>query len=238
MNDTVTIEDGVQGKNEHLNHLDIIEALKDLSNPLKIVQDLNQLSNRVESSTFTTEEINELSAKLWVYLELYGGIGLSANQLGIKKRICIINVKEPIILVNPEILSYGEKSVVYSEGCISIPKTLRKPKNTHRYMSVTIKTDNLGELTFSANKNEYKTFDDLRSDIGLMEAVVVQHEIDHLNGIIITDKIRKYNSQIKKSNSYKRNDRVMIKSEDGSDSKFLKYKNALPYIEKQRYILQ
>lgn len=238
MEKTTLVETTDDNKVEHLNHLDIIKALGDLSNPLRVVEDVNELSKRVEPSTFTTEEINELSAKLWVYLELYGGVGLSANQLGIDKRICVINVKEPIVLVNPEIVSYDEKWVVYSEGCISIPKTLRKPKNTRRAIGVTVKTDNLGEVVFSSDKKEYKTFDDLRGDMGLLEAVVVQHEIDHLNGILITDKRRIYNSQIRVEKKYGRNERVMIKSADGTDSMFVKYKDALPLIEKNGYVLQ
>jgi peptide deformylase len=222
----------------HLSEKDILNALPYITSPLRIVRDKNTLSNPVEPSTFTTEEINSLSATLFVHLKLYGGVGLSANQIGIDKRICIVNVKEPIVLVNPQIVSYGDKTVVYNEGCISIPKTLTKPKNTIRYTSVTVKTDNLGELTFSADKSEYNTFEDLRTDTGLLEAVVVQHEIDHLNGIIITDKSRIYNPQVIKNFKYGRNDRVMIKSNDGSDSKFLKYKNALPYIKDMGYVLQ
>lgn len=216
----------------------IMEMVNQMEKPLPVVRDTEILSKVVESSTFTQEEIDELSAILSIHLHIYGGVGLSANQIGIDKRICVINVKEPIVLVNPEIVSYGDKSVVYNEGCISIPKTLTKPKNTIRYTSVTVKTDNLGELTFSADKTEYNTFEDLKTDKGLLEAVVVQHEIDHLNGILITDKSRIYNPQFIKNTSYGRNDRVMIKSMDGSDSKFLKYKKAVPYIKDMGYILQ
>lgn len=216
----------------------IMEMVNQMETPLSIVRNTDKLSKVVNPSTFTQDEIDELSSILSIHLHLYGGVGLSANQLGIDKRICIVNVKDPLILVNPKIVSYGDSSVVYPEGCLSIPKTLTKPKNIVRSTSVTIQTDNLGELTFSADKSEYKTFDDLKNDIGLLEAVVVQHEIDHLNGVLITDKSRIYNPQIINTKKYGRNDRVMIKSFDGSDSKFLKYKNALPYIKDMGYILQ
>jgi peptide deformylase len=234
----IPTEISTHGIPTHLSEQDILNALPYIASPLRIVIDKNTLSNPVEPSTFTTEEINSLSATLFVHLKLYGGVGISANQIGIDKRICIVNVKDPIVLVNPKIVSYGDKTVVYNEGCISIPKTLTKPKNTIRYTSVTVKTDNLGEITFSADKTEYNTFEDLKTDMGLLEAVVVQHEIDHLNGILITDKSRIYNPQVIKNTNYGRNDRVMIKSNDGLDSKFLKYKNALPYIKDMGYVLQ
>lgn len=223
---------------EKLSLEDLQRFLNQIGSPKRIIRDEKYLSNPVPSSTFTDEDIKELSSLLAVHLKLYGGVGLSANQIGIDKRICIVNVKDPLILVNPTITEYSQESVVYPEACLSIPKTLRKPKNLVRAKSITVKTDNLGEIVFSADKDEYKSFDDLRNDLGLMECVTVQHEIDHLNGILITDPNRIYNPQYISTKKYGRNDRVMIKSEDGSDSKFLKYKDALPLIEKQGYVLQ
>jgi peptide deformylase len=216
-----------------------LKAMLDkMGSPIKIVKDTEYLSNSVSPSTFTDDQIKDLSSILAIHLKLYGGVGLSANQLGIDKRICIINVKDPLILVNPIITEYSQESVVYNEACLSIPKTLRKPKPTVRAKSITVKTDNLGEVVFSADKDDHKSFEDLRNDLGLMECVTVQHEIDHLNGILITDRRRVYSTQFKSNKKYGRNDRVMIKSMDGNDSKFLKYKEALYYIEKQSYILQ
>jgi peptide deformylase len=212
--------------------------LDKMGSPMKIVKDTEYLSNPVLLSTFTDEEIKDLSSTLAIHLKLYGGVGLSANQLGIDKRICIVNVKDPLVLVNPVITEYSQESVVYTEACLSIPKTLRKPKNTVRAKSITVKTDNLGEVVFSADKDDYKSFEDLRNDLGLMECVTVQHEIDHLNGILITDRSRVYNTQFKSNKKYGRNDRVMIKSMDGTDSKFVKYKDALRYIKDNGYILQ
>jgi peptide deformylase len=212
--------------------------LDKMGSPMKIVKDTEYLSNPVLLSTFTDEEIKDLSSTLAIHLKLYGGVGLSANQLGIDKRICIVNVKDPLVLVNPVITEYSQESVVYTEACLSIPKTLRKPKNTVRAKSITVKTDNLGEVVFSADKDDYKSFEDLRNDLGLMECVTVQHEIDHLNGILITDRRRVYNNQFTSNKKYGRNDRVMIKSMDGNDSKFVKYKDALRYIKDNGYILQ
>jgi peptide deformylase len=232
--DTIHLEKPPKPEWLSLEHLANIQ--KDDIKP--IIKDVGILSNKIESSSITDDELNRISALLAVYLKLYGGVGLSANQIGIDKRVCIINVKDPLILVNPVITEYSQDSVVYMEGCLSIPNTLRKPKSTIRAKSITVKTDNLGELVFSADKEEYKNFNDVMSDTGLLECVTAQHEIDHLNGILITDKRRIYSTQVVNDRKYGRNDRVMIKSMDGNDSKFIKYKDALHFIEKEGYILQ
>lgn len=225
---------------EKLNSEDLQKVLGLLGGSLlRVVTDTNYLSKPVLPSEFTDDEIKQLSALLTIHLKRYGGIGLSANQLGIDKRICIVNVKEPLVLVNPVITEYSSESLVYNEACLSIPKTMKKPKTTVRAKSVTVKTDNLGEIVFTSEKDEYKTFEDLVKDLDLLECVTVQHEIDHLNGILITDKRRIYSTQfVNDGRKYGRNDRVMIKSADGKESKFLKYKNALPYIKEFGYILQ
>ena len=70
----------------------------------------------------TIEEGEEIAAKLLKALsESKNGIGLAANQIGINKRVCVINVKEPLILINPEIIGSSEEWFVFPEGCLSFP---------------------------------------------------------------------------------------------------------------------
>ena len=69
----------------------------------------------------------------------HNGVGLSANQLGINKRVAVVNVTEPIYLINPEIISVG-KEVIFQEGCLSVKS--KKPIHTKRFDSITIKCDN------------------------------------------------------------------------------------------------
>ncbi len=103
------------------------------------------------------------------------GIGLAANQVGIDAAVAVVNVKEPIVLINPKIVSKEEK-VRYHEGCLSFPK---KGVNTERYKIVEIETDNYeSNLTFGAGD----------TDLDLLESVCVQHEIDHLNGVVCMDR--------------------------------------------------
>jgi peptide deformylase len=49
------------------------------------------------------------------------GIGLAAPQIGITKRVCVVNVKEPIVLINPEIIE-SDGEFIFKEGCLSYPK--------------------------------------------------------------------------------------------------------------------
>ena len=63
------------------------------------------------------------------------GVGLAANQIGINKRVCVVNVKEPIVLINPKIVEKSEDKFIFPEGCLSFPK---KYIRTERYVSITV----------------------------------------------------------------------------------------------------
>jgi peptide deformylase len=80
------------------------------------------------------------------------GVGLAANQIGIQKRVCVVNVKEPLVLINPKIVEKSEEKFVFPEGCLSFPK---KYVRTERHVSITIKADNHeGKLSFSADSKD------------------------------------------------------------------------------------
>jgi len=95
----------------------------------------------------SVEEGLEIAAELLNILnERKDGIGLAANQVGIDAAVAVLNVREPIILINPEIIS-KETEIPYYEGCLSFPK---KGCNTKRYETVEIKTaQEEGTLIFS-----------------------------------------------------------------------------------------
>jgi len=124
----------------------------------------------------SVEEGYEIAAKLFQVLNKRGdGIGLAANQVGIDASVAVVNVKEPIVLVNPEIVS-KEEEIRYYEGCLSYPK---KGCHTKRYKTIEVKVDNMeSNMTFGGGD----------TDLDLLESVCVQHEIDHLNGMRILDR--------------------------------------------------
>ena len=135
-------------------------------------------------------------------------------------------------MVNPRVTEASKETVVYLEQCLSLDKTMKKPVQTLRHKSFTVECDNLGTVIFSSDKKEGETWKDSEefySDEGLLECVCAQHEIDHLNGILITDSSRRYTTTVRREKKYGRNERVMVKLPDGS-TEFMKYKKAEPLL--------
>ena len=146
------------------------------------------------------------------------GIGIAAPQIGITKRVCVINVKEPIVLINPEIIE-SEGEFIFKEGCLSYPK---KTVSVKRYTMIAVEADNLDEpLILDIRKGG-----DMKD---VLEIACVQHEIDHLDGITMFDK--KYiKPTYRAPKKYGRNEKVVIVTKDNKNTKKLKYKKALPLI--------
>lgn len=147
------------------------------------------------------------------------GIGLAANQIGINKRVCVINVTQPVLLINPKITKRSAEEFIFPEACLSFPGKYIKCK---RNVEVTVEADNVdGELFFSAA-------DDMTKDKNeVFETACVQHEIDHLDGITMYDR-RVMATQVR-SNKIGRNQKVTIT--DGDETKVMKYKKAKPLID-------
>lgn len=195
----------------------------------KLIKDPSKLKSVIQPKPMSQEDIDYITLQLTNALEIHGGIGLSANQIGLDVRACIINVKEPLVLINPTVVEVSRDTVAYVEQCLSIPKSMGKPVKTIRHKSITIECDNLGTVVFSPDYvegREWKDSNEFFGDTGLLECVCAQHEIDHLNGTLITDTKRRYTTTVVKQKSYGRNEMVMVKLPDGS-TEFIKYKKAL-----------
>ena len=161
------------------------------------------------------------------------GIGLAANQVGIDASVAVVNVKEPLILINPVIKEQWEE-IDYYEGCLSWPK---KGVNTKRYKNIIIHTEQEEcDWYFSGAENpsdgkgswEKEQSDKQEQELRVLESVCIQHEIDHLNGISCIDKA--IDTTIRRTEKkFGRNEIVMITN--GKETKDLKYKKAKPLIE-------
>ena len=109
------------------------------------------------------------------------GIGLAAVQIGILKRILVVDVSnkdeknQPIVLVNPVIKNLSDEKSIYEEGCLSIPETF-----------VEIERPKICEVEYINEKGSKKI---LKCD-GLL-STCVQHEINHLDGKLIIDHLSK-----------------------------------------------
>ena len=204
---------------------------------MKLIKEPNKLKKLIEPKPMTQEQIDEISTTLLTELTKHGGIGLSANQIGLDVRACVINVKEPLVLINPVVTEVSKETVAYVEQCLSIPKSMKKPVKTVRFKSFTLECDNLGTVIFSPDQKEpWKDSNEFFSDEGLLECVCAQHEIDHLNGVLITDSVRRYTTTVTSTKKYGRNDRVMVKLANG-DTEFMKYKKAEPLLKQGAEIL-
>ena len=205
---------------------------------MKLIKDPNKLRKPLEKKPMSQEEIDKVSTTLLQELTKHGGIGLSANQIGLDVCACVINIKEPLVLINPKVTEVSEETVAYVEQCLSLEKTMRKPVKTVRHKSFTVECDNLGTVIFSPDSETgtWKDSNEFFSDEGLLECVCAQHEIDHLNGILITDSKRRYTETITRGKKYGRNERVMVKLSDGT-TEFMKYKKAQPLLSSGAEIL-
>ena len=179
------------------------------------------------------EEGNKIATELFQILaERKDGIGLAANQVGIDASVAVVNVREPIILINPEIVKQWDE-VPYYEGCLSYKG---KGINTKRYKNIVITTEQEEcELYFSGAENpsagkgswEKESSNRQEEELRLLETICVQHEIDHLNGMTIHD--RQMITTIVNEQKFGRNEIVMIT--DGKETKDLKWKKAKPLID-------
>jgi peptide deformylase len=203
---------------------------------MKLIVDKNQLGleskefreylkTPVLKGEFTAIESDTLHATLAEGLKQNPGLGISATQLGIKTRACYIKFgEEELFLVNPFIKEKSKEGFIFYEGCLSIPSTLTSPVRTIRASKIIIQTDNLGELTFEINPEGDKQGEQVSKET--MMTVVVQHEIDHLDGFTIKDRV--YNTQVIKKTDYGRNDKIVMKSPTG-DMEEVKFKHANKY---------
>jgi len=144
--------------------------------------------------------------------------------------MCVVNVIDKLVLVNPVIIEVSPETVAYMEQCLSIDKSLSTPAKTVRHKSIKINTDNLGIMEFGPTKTEWKDSQEFFDDSGLLECVCVQHEIDHLNGILMTHSSRRYTTTLVKPKKYGRNEKVMVELPDGN-TEFMKYKKAIPMLQ-------
>ena len=152
----------------------------------------NPLINK-KLKNVSVEEGMKIATELFEILnERKDGIGLAANQVGIDANVDVVNVREPLILINPVIEKQWDE-VDYYEGCLSFPK---KGVRTKRYVNVVVKTEQSesgwyfsGTQTTLEGKGSWEQKEKIQdAEDRLLEAVCVQHEIDHLNGISCIDK--------------------------------------------------
>ena len=167
------------------------------------------------------EEGRVIATELFQILNKRGdGIGLAANQVGIDASVAVVNVREPVVLINPKIIDKSDE-ISYYEGCLSFPK---HGVRTKRYKNIIVKSADVdcqyyfsGAESAKDAKGTWETAKKHDTEQRLLEAICVQHEIDHLNGITIHDREKKLEPTVSKK-SLGRNDPCSC----GSGKKFKK----------------
>ncbi|MFS8874001.1 peptide deformylase [Thermostichus sp. OS-CIW-31] len=137
---------------------------------------LRQPAKRVSQ---VNEEIRQLARDMLQTMYSFDGIGLAAPQVGIPKRMIVVDLYPdkpevpPLVLINPEIREYIGEAVAGQEGCLSIPGVFCEVVRPEGIV-----------VSFKDETGRPRT---LRADDLL--ARVIQHEIDHLNGVLFVDHV-------------------------------------------------
>lgn len=120
------------------------------------------------------ESLRSFFKEMFVTMEKANGVGLAAPQVGVSKRIFVARSDDEVdrVFVNPRIISYSEQTCEYEEGCLSIPGVYESITRPERVV-VKALDENGKEFTLKAK--------------GLL-ARIIQHECDHLDGVLFIDR--------------------------------------------------
>ena len=153
---------------------------------------LRAATTAVDPAAIGTPEIQDLIWGMVAAMHRAPGVGLAAPQVGALQRVVVMDLAkegtppDPIVMINPEILKFSDETVVTEEGCLSIPDLYYE---VERPAAVTVKYTNLEGETITRDAEDRL-------------AICVQHELDHLDGVLYID----YLSRLKR-------DRVLKKFE-------------------------
>lgn len=141
-----------------------------------------------------TDAIRTQGQKMVETMYAYEGIGLAAPQVGILNRVIVIDTarrekdaKNPILMINPELVWSSDETWVCTEGCLSIPQQYADVSRPRKV-----------RVRFLNAKGEFEELE--ASDL---TATCIQHEIDHLDGVLFIDHL----SRLKRTNLLKKYDK-------------------------------
>ena len=168
-----------------------------LTEPNEILRKKSLLVDQVDG------DIQKLMDDMLETMYLAPGIGLAAIQVGVPKRVIVLDIarkdepKNPMYFINPEIITKSKDSLAYEEGCLSVPGQFAEiTRSTNCYIKY---------LDYYGQPQELKTE-------GLL-ATCIQHEIDHLEGILFIDYLSKLKKTMivkKLSKEKKQLDRIVV----------------------------
>ena len=149
---------------------------------------LRQISTPVDK---VDDEIRALIRDMFETMYEAPGIGLAAVQVGVPKRLLVMDlhepeeeggepVKEPRVFINPEIVTYSDDDVPYTEGCLSVPDQYAEVERPDRIRARWLDEAGVGH----------------EEDLEGLLAVCLQHEMDHLEGVLFIDHLSRLKREI------------------------------------------
>jgi peptide deformylase len=133
------------------------------------------LRQRATPVAVVDDAVRELVDDLFETMRAAKGVGLAANQVGIARRVAVVDVGDddppPLVLINPRIVTARDERETAEEGCLSIPDLYG---DVERALSITLEA-------LDRDGRPYRT------DISGFKGRAVQHEIDHLDGVLFLD---------------------------------------------------
>ena len=153
---------------------------------------LRQKAKKIEQ---IDDQIIDAAKQMLEIIKLDKGVGIAGPQIGLMKRIFVVHIEgdEERIFINPSILETSQEMVKYEEGCLSVPGIY---VDVVRSESVKIQAWNEKGKPFTLEAN------------GLL-ARVIQHEYDHLEGVLFLDRL----SELKRNRLIEKYEKAMIKGE-------------------------
>ncbi len=147
------------------------------------------LKKKAEVVKKITPEIRKLVEDMAETMQKNQGIGLAAPQVGVLKRVIIVGAeKGPLCLINPKIIRKSKETELGEEGCLSLPGLYLKIKRP-KFIEVEALDIDGKKIHFETKELFSKSPGTERYPSGVIIARIIQHEIDHLNGILIINKI-------------------------------------------------
>jgi len=141
-----------------------------------LVTDENKLRVQSDDWNGTIEKLQKIVDEMYDTMEEHKGVGISAIQIGYPYRMFLAGeLPNPELFMNPKVLERSPFFKSDFEGCLSLPNCMVKVK---RPSHITLEYTTAREGKFVKIKRKFKGFD----------ARVIQHELDHLNGFLITDR--------------------------------------------------
>ena len=153
-----------------------------------------RLKELCEPVAEVTDDIRQLAADMLETMYAAPGVGLAAPQVGRNIRMLVMDPamkdeeKQPRVLINPELTLSGEEVISEQEGCLSVPMNYRA--DVKRMSKVHLSARDLDGNVIEEDLDEFA-------------AIVMQHEFDHLDGVLFIDRISRlrrslYDSKVKK----------------------------------------